>query len=488
MPVISCNKQVLVIGPKGEVWGQGTNSSHQLGEGTQGLYFHDPAIISDLPPIVSVEAQRHSMFLDEEGRVWALGRNEDNFLGEPYFTIKKPYMIPGLPPIKMFSAGDRHVLFLDYEGRVWGLGDNQDGRLGADINIRSSVITEPILIPHEKTIIQVSVGSTYSFILDNEGNVWATGSGTYNEHGLMPDEFFEREDMDGDIEIFQFTPVPHLPPMKKILAGNAHSIGLTRDDEVVVFGLLEGEGVYDDIIVIPTIIPDLPPIEDISIGTEDNLAITKDGEVYIISMIITSDDQTLPRVGLVPSQRYRDIAANLSDSAGSASFLVDRDDRVWKLNIEGENSLTTVEPFFDLVAKNPSIQLEPQEEVPLLSYDLIEGLFKQEKVRDYRVRDNQPDSVLMEFELTDDSLYLGYVNYIPDEDHIYLSEEIQSEMNYFDDLTRIIKQHKEFPEHELRPDFYTDEKGNQAFYFVDTNAQRRITLVSVFNGTIYPPN
>src|SRR3990167_484177 len=74
----------------------------------------------------------HSLFLDPLGSVWCCGNNEYGKLGlgqSTNTTILIPQKINNLPPIVSVSAA-WHSLFVDENGSIWSCGYNDDGRLG----------------------------------------------------------------------------------------------------------------------------------------------------------------------------------------------------------------------------------------------------------------------------------------------------------------------------------------------------------------------
>lgn len=90
----------------------------------------------------------------------------------------------------------------------------------------------------------------------------------------------------------------------------------------------------------------------------------------------------------------------------------------------------------------------------------------------------------MEFDFPDQT-YLARVQYDPSKDKInrpLLSEERAR----FKELRRLIKKEK-LTTFQLRPDIYSDEKGNQAIEFIDDENQINLIRVYVEDGQIFPP-
>lgn len=76
------------------------------------------------------------------------------------------------------AAGQRHSLFLDVYGRVYACGDNEQGQLG--MSVRPNELL-PCLIPNFNDVAQmIACGHRHSLILTRSGLVYAFGS---NEEG-----------------------------------------------------------------------------------------------------------------------------------------------------------------------------------------------------------------------------------------------------------------------------------------------------------------
>jgi len=78
--------------------------------------------------------------------------------------------------IKTVSAGYKHTIFLDQHGRVYTCGNNENGQLGLATR---SVQPEPMQIDNfEHKAAQVSAGKDHTLILTDTGLVYACGLNT----------------------------------------------------------------------------------------------------------------------------------------------------------------------------------------------------------------------------------------------------------------------------------------------------------------------
>jgi alpha-tubulin suppressor-like RCC1 family protein len=139
--------------------------------------------------IVAISAGvEHSLFLDEYGRVYSCGRPRYRLGRQKSETIPEDYTLPlqiteniGTSNIIAISAGYFHSLFLDEYGRVYSCGDNDNGQLGLG---NSYDCNFPTLIDAlaDSNIVAISAGIYGSLFLDEYGKVYSCG---YNYHGQL---------------------------------------------------------------------------------------------------------------------------------------------------------------------------------------------------------------------------------------------------------------------------------------------------------------
>jgi alpha-tubulin suppressor-like RCC1 family protein len=121
------------------------------------------------------------------------------------------------------SSGHTHTLFLNRNGEVYSYGSNEYGQLGI---INDAInISNPILIPITKNIIQISAGANHSLLLDNKGLVYSFGLGTYGRLGLGDNE-----------NRYIPTLIDGLSNISQISAGNCYSLALTKEGNIYFFG------------------------------------------------------------------------------------------------------------------------------------------------------------------------------------------------------------------------------------------------------------
>lgn len=202
----------LFLKNDGTVWACGSNSFGQLGDSTI-TFTSTPIQINSLSGIIAISAGRtHSLFLKNDGTVWACGNNTSRQLGDGTTTHRiTPVSIGSLSGITAVSAGNDHSIFLKNDGTVW----TTWGSSGIPVQISSL-----------SGITAVSAGGFHSLFLKNDGTVWANGSDIYGQLG------------DGPFNSSGSTPVQvtSLSGITAISAGWVHSLFLKNDGTVWACG------------------------------------------------------------------------------------------------------------------------------------------------------------------------------------------------------------------------------------------------------------
>src|SRR5436190_5041098 len=99
----------------------GSNKHGELGMGSIGAIQTAPIPVNDIKDIVAVETGMwHSIFIRNDGAVYATGENMNGQLGDSTTVGKSsPVLIKGLERIVAASAGAFHSLFLRDDGKVF---------------------------------------------------------------------------------------------------------------------------------------------------------------------------------------------------------------------------------------------------------------------------------------------------------------------------------------------------------------------------------
>jgi len=252
----------------------GYNTYGQLGDGTLSSTFANPPVqVSSLIGITAVAGGGgHSLFLKNDGTVWACGRNNYGQFGDGTTTNDSiAFQIIGLSDITAIAAGDFHSLFLKNDGTVWACGRNTSGELGDGTTIQR---TTPVQVNSVNGIVALAGGTSHSLFLKNDGTVWACG---YNNYGQLGDGTTTET----------HTPVQanSLSGITSVKAGNRFSVFLKNDGTVWAsgdntYGQL-GNGTNTNTFANPpTQANSLIGITAIAVGYAHSLFLKNDGTVW----------------------------------------------------------------------------------------------------------------------------------------------------------------------------------------------------------------
>lgn len=181
----------LFLKSDGSVWGCGWNQYVQLGDDSYESHSFERVVpVPGLESgVVAMSAGfDHSLFVMSDGTVRACGHHGNGQLGlgsatiDGYFVTFPVRTVPDLTDVRAVAAGERHSLFLKNDGSVWACGESMWGRLGSGAIGSGLPIgygpqydrLQPVrtLITGVKAI---AAGRTHSIFLKNDGSVWACG-------------------------------------------------------------------------------------------------------------------------------------------------------------------------------------------------------------------------------------------------------------------------------------------------------------------------
>lgn len=116
--------------------------------------------------------KRFLLILTEDGKVWALGNNEQNvFKHEVTHTIVPTALFQG---IRQIAAGWAHIVLLDNHSRIYTFGRNNLGQLG-----RLQTEYVPVQLQKQEQVTKIVSGTEFSFGVTNHGKIFGWG---WNEH------------------------------------------------------------------------------------------------------------------------------------------------------------------------------------------------------------------------------------------------------------------------------------------------------------------
>jgi hypothetical protein len=180
-------QQSLFVTADGSVWALGGNYFGQLGLGDiTDRFTPEPVTVPGGKKVTAVAAgYSHSLFLTEDGELWAMGRNNLGQLGDGTNTDSAtPVKVIGFGGKKVaaVAAGYGHCLFLTEDGELWAMGYNSNGQLGVgDTTDRSTPVKVPV--DGNQVVIAVAAGFNHSLILTADAGLYATGRNNFGQLG-----------------------------------------------------------------------------------------------------------------------------------------------------------------------------------------------------------------------------------------------------------------------------------------------------------------
>jgi alpha-tubulin suppressor-like RCC1 family protein len=241
----------LALDSDGNVWSWGNNPNGQLGNGDSGtgVYESIPAQVKGengvgvLTNVTAIAAgSTYSLALDSDGSVWAWGNNTNGQLGNGNsgtgaqevtpVKVKGENGVGVLTNVTAIAGGQLHPLALDSDGNVWSWGFNSDGQLGDGTTTNRST---PARVKGEngvgllENVTAISAMGYFSVALDDNGNVWAWGSGGQLGDGTTTDR-------STPVQVKGENGVGLLENVTMIASGYSHTIALDSDGNVWSWG------------------------------------------------------------------------------------------------------------------------------------------------------------------------------------------------------------------------------------------------------------
>ena len=177
----------IALDESGNIWTWGYNNQGQLGNGEKGTNVLVPTKVTSGTKYVQIATgSLHSLALDEEGNIWTWGINSDGQLGNGESGYSNNVLIPtqvttGTKYIQIEGRGSNSIA-LDEKGNIWTWGSNSSGQLGNGESGYSKNVVTPTQITNGIQYTKISGGSS-CLALDSEGNIWVWGSNTAGELG-----------------------------------------------------------------------------------------------------------------------------------------------------------------------------------------------------------------------------------------------------------------------------------------------------------------
>ncbi|MGI6487478.1 MAG: fibronectin type III domain-containing protein [Syntrophothermaceae bacterium] len=214
--------------------------------------------------------KNHTLFIDQDGQVWAWGQNTFGQLGNGSTNDSTTVVsVKGLQNITAVAAGCDHSLALDQDGKVWAWGRNNKGQLGIGSTDDSNI---PVQINGPDRVIAIAAGKEHSLALDNNGKVWAWGSDGYRQLGQGSDR---QKDSKVPVQVV------NLSGIVAIAADDYYSAALKDDGTVWDWGLVHpGNFTNPNWTFVPGQVPGVIGACAIAVGPNHGAALREDGTVW----------------------------------------------------------------------------------------------------------------------------------------------------------------------------------------------------------------
>ena len=199
----------LFLTKDGRVWATGRNNEGQLGDGTtRNRSTVVPVVKADGSPFDSVIAvaagHHHSLFLRQDGSVWAVGYNAVGQLGDgtlqrrltpvrvkmndgSFLTNVQAIAAGGeVGNISLFSVRGGHSVFLRQDGTVWAVGSNRDGELGVGTIGNNIQLARQVVNPGNiplTNVVAIVASKRNSYFVTSNGTVFASGDNSRGQQG-----------------------------------------------------------------------------------------------------------------------------------------------------------------------------------------------------------------------------------------------------------------------------------------------------------------
>jgi len=157
----------------GTLWGWGNNESGSLGQGAHSVAEPVPLQIGTDNDWVAIQAgQGHALAQRTDGSVWGWGSNSSKQLGEGDYDIYTPFKFAD--NAKSFCASPYATMIVSPEGVLTGYGSNDGSRM-AGATTEFFVPDGVVIMDHVKQV--ACAGQSWAtFVVKDDGSAWAWGN------------------------------------------------------------------------------------------------------------------------------------------------------------------------------------------------------------------------------------------------------------------------------------------------------------------------
>jgi alpha-tubulin suppressor-like RCC1 family protein len=335
---ISCGCiHTVILKNDGTVWVTGDNEYGQLGlnDTTDRYTFTQVTTnISDVKQIIC--GGYHTFMLKNDGTVWACGYNNKGQLGLNDTTNRTSFtqVTTNISDVKEIICGRYHTFMLKNDSSMYSCGDNANGQLGLGDTTQRTTFTQAAT--NTSNIKQIVCGGNHTFIIKNDGSVYACGDNAEGQLGL-----------NNTTDRKSFTKVTtNISDVKQIVCGDSHTFMLKNDGSVwscgdSAYGQLGLGDTTDKTTFTKVSINISNDVEQIVCGYQHTIILKKDGTVWACGF------NQYGQLGLNDTNHrttFKQVTTNISDikqiAGGYAfTFILKNDDTVWASGYNGYGQL-----------------------------------------------------------------------------------------------------------------------------------------------------
>ena len=182
---MSFSQNSFILKNDGTLWGCGANDYGVLGVGDTYRRTTFTQITTNTDNIKSVyHGFNHTFILKNDGTLWGCGLNDEGQLGLGDTSYRTTFtkITTNVNDIKLVCCGRNHTFILKNDGTLWACGQNNYGQLGlGDTDNRTTFIQ---VTTNTNNIKSVNCGYEHTIILKNDGTLWGCGYNGYGQLGL----------------------------------------------------------------------------------------------------------------------------------------------------------------------------------------------------------------------------------------------------------------------------------------------------------------
>ena len=235
--IVAGANHVLVLMPNGKLYSTGVYNNGNLGRTSQDsrLLYNNPVEVLDELEILQIEAQRNSSMVLTTNGLYVFGLNDRSQLATGGTkSVLKATKVRGFnfdTKIVQIAMGNYASYAIDENGKLWAWGANDQGQIGDrtwdEKNRPFSVYRYGALA--NQTVVRVCAGNGSVLALTSTGNLVAIGDNTYGQLGTG--DYVSS----GEPVIVKMKPFQN-ETIKEIQCGMFHNLVLTASGKVFAFG------------------------------------------------------------------------------------------------------------------------------------------------------------------------------------------------------------------------------------------------------------